>query len=295
MTAAPKNGEQEVLDSLLGVYPGFLKDNLHWEPGPNPPDYIGKTERGERFGLELTEWLHESQTTVSIANQDSKMALLQAIDSEQANRPIPLTRVIVCDRPNVPFRKHDRDEYVRELYRLIADLAPLWEQNEVFGIWNVMDLAFYPTLKRYCECVALYGPPHFVNTPGRLPWNAPGRAWIEFEAVGGVYDPQWSVDALISRIQVKTRKYRGVHRAQNLTHFALLAHFGIRGIIHNTPYKGRNARLEDATIQAHQCLLADRGEFDSAYLYMDFNGGKLVQLFPQIATLKEYSHQPGQH
>lgn len=76
-------------------------------------------------------------------------------------------------------------------------------------------------------------------------------------------------------------------------YFALLAHYGIRGIMHNTPYKGRSMRLEDAAMQAHQCLLADHGAFDSAYLYMNFNGGKLVRLFPEFVTLKEYSHQPG--
>jgi hypothetical protein len=159
----------------------------------------------------------------------------------------------------------------------------------------VRDLSAYPSLARYCHSITLYGPPYNFTLPSGQALYGPGKRWIDFEPVGGAYDPQWAVDALVSRIEDKTAKYQNIHRTQNITHFALLAHYGIRGMMHNTPYKGRSTRLEDAAMQAHQCLLADHGAFDSAYLYMNFNGGKLVMLFPEFVTLKEHSHQPGQH
>jgi hypothetical protein len=186
---------------------------------------------GEKFGLELVEWLSESQTTVSVSNQASRMSILETINSENADCPSPLVRVLICDRLNVPFQKHDRGKYVREIYRLTADYALRWEPDQPIPMWPVRDLSPYPTLARYCHCVTLYGPPYPVTAPSGDALYGLGKRWIDFEVVGGVYDPQWSVDALLSRISSKTRKYRNIHRTQNLDHFALLAHYGIRGLL----------------------------------------------------------------
>lgn len=289
--AAPRTStEQEILDSLLKAYPAFLSEELTWAPGPEPPDFIGTSTRGERFGLELTEWLNEDQTTVSISNEKSRNALLSAIDSEHRERPRPLIRILICDRLNVKFERQDNSEYVREIYQLAEDYAHRLDLNEPFGIWPVQDLAAYPTLKRYCVAVTLYGPPYIDTTPsGDQPYGA-GKRWIDFEPVGGAYDPQWSVNALQSRILTKAGKYAGIHRDHGLQHFALLIHYGIRGLLYNTPYRGRDAGLDNVVVQAHKCLSLDHGAFDSVYLYMAFNDGKLIALFPELRVLKEYAH-----
>jgi hypothetical protein len=295
MAITPKTEEQEVLKSLLGAYPGFLSEKLDWKPGPDPPDFIATSVQRKRYGLELTEWLDESQTTLSVSNEASRMALLKLIDSEHADCPSPLISLQICDRLDVPFQSRDRNKYVREIYQFAADHAPRWESWNPTGSWPVVELDAYPTLAKYCQCITLYGPPRASTTLSGLALYGPSKKWIEFEPIGGAYNPQWSVNALLSRIIAKTAKYGDLHRSQNLSHFALLAHYGIRGIMHNTPYKGSNSTLEDAAMQAHRCLLRDHGAFDSAYLYMNFNGGKLIKLFPEIATLKEFSHQSGEH
>lgn len=287
--------EQAVLDSLLNSYPGFLRQGLSWTPGPDPPDFIATGQSRERFGLEMTEWLNERQTRFSISNQESRLKLLKALDSEHAERPVPIARVIICDRLDVPFRPGHRAAYVREVYQLVDDHAPRWEMNQAIGIWKISDLSEYPTLAEYCLSIGIYGPPRFCNTPSGLDWNPPGVQWIIFEPVGTLYDPKWSADALVSCITAKTRKYSNLHESQRLDQLVLLIHYGIRGIIHNTPYRGRNATLDNSVRQAHGILEGDHGAFDSVYLYMNFNGGKLVRLFPEVTTLLEFSHQPGQH
>ena len=223
------------------------------------------------------------------------MALLRVIDSEHSECPKPLVRVLICDRLDVPFRRQDRNKYVKEIHQLAADYAPRWASGQPIGVWPVRDLTPYPTLARYCVAVTLYGPPYRGITPSGDALYSPGKRWIEFEPVGGAYDPQWSANALQDRILAKTSKYCGIHREVSLRHFALLVHYGIRGMIHNTPYSGRDVRLEDVAMQAHKCLSMDHGEFDSAYLYMNFNGGKLIELFPAFRVLKQYTHQPGEH
>jgi hypothetical protein len=283
--------ERNVLDTLVNAFPLFLGGVLNWHNGPEngPPDFLASTRYEKRFGLEITEWLAKGQTEVSISNQESRFQLLQAIASEQLERPYPLTRVVICDRLDVPFRRNDRDKYVQEIHKLISESAPLWHEKQALGIFKVSDFSKYPTLRRYCICATLYGPPRFCNDP-KFDWTRPGLAWIAFEPVGGVYDPQWAVNALLERIDAKVRKYSGIHKAQDLDHFTLLIHYGLRGLMHNTPYSGKSASLEDAARQAHGHLKTNYGEFDSAYLYMNFNGGKLIKVFPELVTLLEFSH-----
>jgi hypothetical protein len=36
MKATSRAHDQEILDSLLDAYPGFLCENLDWRPGPDP-------------------------------------------------------------------------------------------------------------------------------------------------------------------------------------------------------------------------------------------------------------------
>lgn len=283
--------ERKVLDTLVNAFPRFLGEALNWHDGPQngPPDFLASSCDGKRLGLEVTEWLAKDQTGISISNQESRLHLLQAIASEQSEKPVPLTRVAICDRLDVPFLRNDCDKYVREIYKLISIFAPMWYEKQALGIVNVSDFSGYPTLRRYCVCVTLYGPPRFCNDP-KFDWNRPGLPWIVFEPVGGIYDPQWAVNALLERIDPKARKYCGIHQAQGLDHFTLLIHYGIRGMMHNTPYSGKSARLADAARQAHEHLKTKHGEFDSAYLFMNFNGGKLIKLFPELGTLLEFSH-----
>jgi len=287
----PKSNDKQVLDSLLESYPGFLRDGLSWHPGPDPPDFIATSASGERLGLEMTEWLHKTQTGVSISNQKSRIHLLKLLGSEHRERPNPLTRVIITDRLDVPFRAGDHRAYVDEVYQLVEEHAVQWEQQQALGIYRVQNFARYRTLAKYCISIGLYGPPRFCDDPN-VDWCAPGIPWIAFEPMGALYDPQWAVDALIECIRAKTLKYRDFHRVHSLDEFVLLVHYGIRGIVHNTPFRGRNAKLHDAEVQAHEWLLNEHSEFDSVYLYMNFNGGKLVQLFPEQRTMLEFAHQP---
>jgi len=299
-----KTSDQAVLDSLLEVYPGFLREGLCWVPGPDPPDFIAMSANSEHLGLEMTEWLNE--TRISISNQDLRFKLLTALDSEHSECRTPITRVNICARLDVPFRMQDCASYVREAYQFIHDQIQRWGHNQAFGIWAVVDLSQYPTLAKHCLSISLYGPPRFCNDPGGIDWNPPGSRWIYFEPFGSLYDPQTSAEALLFRIVAKTCKYGSIHHAPNLDRFVLLVHYGIRGIVHNTPYRGRNAKLGDAVKQAHDSLLREHGAFDSVILYMNFNAGKLVQLFsrtlyiarilsPAFATLGRAQHRLEQH
>jgi hypothetical protein len=158
VAASARSEDSRVLQSLLVWYPEFLEKNLHWQPGPEneTPDFIGTSNNGKRFGLELTEWLDKRQTGVSISNQEARFKLLNGINSEGLSCPEPLTQVLICDRLDVPFRKTDLQNYSRELHDLIAYSAPRWKDNQVWGIWNVKDLASYRTLSRYCVCIVFY-------------------------------------------------------------------------------------------------------------------------------------------
>ncbi len=43
--------------------PNFAGEAVSWSPGVDPPDVLCETDKGRKIGVELGEWLHESQTT----------------------------------------------------------------------------------------------------------------------------------------------------------------------------------------------------------------------------------------
>jgi hypothetical protein len=151
MPNASKQEEKKVVDNLSATFPEFLGEVLEWQNGPEngPPDFLATTADGKQFGLEITEWLATDQTNISISNQESRIQLMQALAREKSVRPSPLTRVVICDRLNVPLRRSDCNRYAREMYKLISDFAPLWRENQALGIAKVSDFTAHSTLGRY--------------------------------------------------------------------------------------------------------------------------------------------------
>ena len=109
-----------------------------------------------------------------------------------------------------------------------------------------------------------------------------GAKWVISEAKGGAYDPKWALDALQARIDDKVNKphYPQLKSDQNLSELVLLVHYGVRGIIHNTPFEGVNRKLDEVITEVRARLLQDHGPFDRVFLYLAFNEGRLIQLYP---------------
>lgn len=111
---------------------------------------------------------------------------------------------------------------------------------------------------------------------------AAGGRWVISEERGGAYDPHWATSALISRIEAKTSKpeYASLKSRLKLDELVLLVHYGIRALIHNTPFEGINRTLADVLADVRAALAVDAGPFDRVFLYFAYSGGRLELVYP---------------
>jgi hypothetical protein len=158
-----------------------------------------------------------------------------------------------------------------EFFELITHLDDNWQQllsGYPQPIWT--DFSGHPTVAKYVSGLLFYRSPLIQHT---------GGPWIIFEATGGAYTPHWAAEALLSRIKTKTARYQGVARIYGLAELILVVHYGLKGILHNTPYTGVSFGLDDIVREASFLLRKNHGPFHRVYLYFAFNEGALIQVW----------------
>jgi hypothetical protein len=272
-----KSEEKKLFEIVLDTHPNFL-DYKTWREGPEPPDVILTDRQDRLIGIELTEWLDKEQTTPSIRAQDHEHAWLAALDSEHHPPPKHFTFAQVSFHRGMGFPRFDREKvttFREEFYTLMSYIKDTWQQEMADSrqkMWN--DFSNYPTLGRYIASI------HFVAHSPHPP--QPGSRWVLGHAKGGAYDPKRATAALIERIDDKRAKpnYANLKSDLGLTELVLLVHYGIRGLIHNSPYDGLDWKLEDVLGAACENLRANSGPFDRVFLYFALNDGPLYNLFP---------------
>ena len=99
-------------------------------------------------------------------------------------------------------------------------------------------------------------------------------------ADGGAFDPKVATTALIDAIKYKASKpnYQTLKADLGLAEHVLVVHYGIRGLLHNTPFEGINWKLDDILEKVRAEFQHFHGPFDRGYLYLTYNEGPLYQL-----------------
>ncbi|MGC2283176.1 MAG: hypothetical protein WA603_24400 [Candidatus Acidiferrales bacterium] len=150
-----------------------------------------------------------------------------------------------------------------------------WEREMAMTpqkIWN--DFSDYPILRKHTHLI-------YFHEPAPVPLSQ-GSRWVFSTAEGGAYDPKWATQALIETIQRKKTKpnYTTLKEELKLAEFVLLVHYGIRGLLHNTPFGGATSTLDATLSEARADLAKGSGPFDRVYLYLAYNEGQLFDLYP---------------
>lgn len=271
----PKAGDKALFEALLQNHPNFL--NLEsWTPGPDPPDIFVRDRSNHLLGLELTEWLDEKQTTHSITIQEHEIGWLQAINSSGRPRLNNFSRVTISFRNDVRFNREKVTEFCKEFHQLLKFIDSRWMTeivSEPFCIWR--DFERFPTLQHYVQMI------WFPRLPPRFAESGQGW-WVTGEGKGGAYDPEWTASALIERIKEKIGKagYSDLKSRLGLSELILLLHYGIRGLMHNTPFEGVRLRRDEIVTRAKNVLASGSGPFNRVFLYFAFNQGELLSLYP---------------
>jgi hypothetical protein len=269
------NREERTLFAVfLQTHPDFL-NHANWLEGPDPPDAFLIDKEGRIIGVELTEWLSDEQTTPSIASQERELGWFNVLSSEKHPPPRSFAFVTVSFRADMKAPRGKEDDFVKEFYELMAYVDESWEREMADNpqkLWN--DFSKYPTLGKQVSLV------RFVDQAALRPTE--GNRWILGTPKGGAYDPRQATNVLLERIAEKKRKanYATLKSEYRLAELVLLVHYGIRGLLHNTPLEGLNWKLDDHIREARTNLAEDHGYFDRVFLYLAYNAGPLFTLYP---------------
>jgi hypothetical protein len=174
-----KQPEIAVFDALRHDHPEFGGDVVRWEPGPDPPDFIGTHRDGTKVSIELTEWLDGRQASASIRRTEAKYAFWETLNSTVSARPRIFSVVQVSLREGARLAKRHGGTFRAEFFELITHLDDNWQQllsGYPQPIWT--DFSGHPTVAKYVSGLLFYRSPLIQHT---------GGPWIIFEATGGAY------------------------------------------------------------------------------------------------------------
>lgn len=105
-----------------------------------------------------------------------------------------------------------------------------------------------------------------------------GRHWITFPARGGMYSPDWMVDALVQCVTAKTTKYPA--KPIGVSEFHLLVHYD-KAFIYNSPVLGIRTGYLEAVKAAAAKIGGAVGVFDKVFVYVPIaDGSQAFQLYP---------------
>jgi hypothetical protein len=267
-----KQIEIDLFESLRRDNPTFERDVVKWEPGQDPPDFVGIRENGTKIGVELTEWLDGDQASVSIRRAEAQMTFWMALNTNTPTHPKNCSVVqISLKGDGVRLREKDEKKFRAEFFELIAHLDARWESLRArltMPVWT--DFSGRPTVAKYVAALVFLTHPLGHHSE---------KQWVTFEGSGGAYSPQWAMESLLARIRTKIL-YRGISETYGLSELILIAHRGIKGIMHNTPYEGTDFGLDNIIGEVRTVLGQDARPFGRIYLYFAFNEGRLIQVWP---------------
>jgi hypothetical protein len=265
--------EIDLFKIALDAHPDFL-NTRSWVPGPPnlPPDIIITDTHDRKLGLELTEWLDRDQTKPSISNQENEARWLEVLNAEARPQSKNFDYLQIEFHEPTRYRAQDEPALPKEFRGLISYVDQNWEQEmmEPQRVW--IDFTNYPTLQKHVSLIL------FQNLPREI---EPVR-WVLGTGKGGAYDARRMTGALLERIARKRNKtnYTNLKAQHELAEFVLFVHYGMKGLLHNTPVEGQNWKMRDVIVEARANLAKDHGPFDRVFLYLAYNEGELFHLYP---------------
>lgn len=265
--------EKGIFKDFIATLPNFAGEPVNWSGGANPPDVLCETGKGQRVGVELGEWLHESQTARArtfetlrreIANDAVKQNFADWLKQYGVllyrKQEIYQTKT---GRKYVFPTKADRRKFKSELFDLLGRFKKTAEPTTKQVYLN--DFSQVPTLGKFLTGLTVEKAPR----------------GIRFDK-GGWYSPEDARDALIEAVRGKTakRNYQSLKNEQKLDELYLLVYYN-RALLWNSPYEGINGGIDVAAEQAKEQMTKDHGPFDKVFLFLAFKPGmKVLTLWP---------------
>ena len=289
--------ENEIVRNLA-YFPTFLNGTTFVRGTKDPPDFIGRCVGGQKIGVELTSWLHSSQTRDADGRKKMRKDILRIIDLERFPHPVNFSSVVVMPQWGKRIRESHYQRFRDEFYAAARHTDGVWKAlrerhwrslrpEERFDYEaHQSDLKLYPTLCRYIDSIWF--------TEGIESDQASNEnSWVSIIPDGGIYDPVWSIQALRNVIERKIRHYSNRRMqahldAQDLEKLYLLVFAPAELSSSNTSYQTGGQMmvspvegLTDAAKAAVESLSVLPKVFDGIFLfYPVWNSRWLARIWP---------------
>jgi hypothetical protein len=243
--------------------------------GGDPPDVLCVDTAGNRIGVELVQWVNQSQIAASKKQSALEDSYNKEIHSTSERPPACIGMIFIYTR--IPLAPENAAAFRKELYDFIAQDAagyPEWEdpQGHIFS-----EFTGYACLVEHLEGLQFYSASR--RSPAQL-----GIHWIVFRNHGGAYTTDWMRDALVDNIKRKIDKYGKPGNKlklenQQLAEFYLLAYYD-EAILHNTPYDAPGFGFPEISASLTRELAACRHPFNKVFLYSPLENPPAIQVWP---------------
>lgn len=269
--------EEGIFKAFIATEPNFPGEPVSWSPAADPPDVLCETNKGQRIGVELGEWLHEAQTERARALEILEKEIAKEAVKQNTTQWLDRYGVLLYPKLEVDSSKTDRVHYVfpskadrpkftSELFNLLGKFKKPGQPitRQVY----LNDFSQAPTLGKFLTGTSIYP----VRTP---PLS------IKF-AKGGSYSPEDARAAIAGVLKKKTakRNYKTLKKEQALNELYLLVYYN-RALLWNSPYEGINGGIDIAVEQAKAQMSKDHDPFDKVFLFLAFEPEmKVISLWP---------------
>jgi hypothetical protein len=280
-STAKQRAEAANFEAFRLAHPNFAGRPLvsvQW--GGDPPDVLCLDASGKRIGVELVQWIKESQMPASKSRfkiEDSYRLVIRSCDEQP---PVNVGLVFIYPKDNAILSSRNAAAFRKELYEFVARIDTDWAKNTEWDDpqgYPFTDFTGYPTLAQHIEGLDFYA-------RGRRFNPQVGAEWLTFRAHGGAYTSDWMRDALLDNIKRKPEKYAKPDNKlkleqQRLAEFYLLAYYD-EAVLYNTPYHVPGFGFREIAAIVAQELAANPHPFDKVFLHSPIEKPPTIQVWP---------------
>jgi hypothetical protein len=229
--ACQQEEERLIFETFLGLEPNFAAEPVaNWRLAPSdPPDILCTTGSGRLVGVELSEWLHESEMRGAQERKRFARQISRMIGEPQpANTSPHFDMVILHPKPEVRTSREPLGAFRNALFKLIHDVDRRWLMNPS---WQgpqgcrIRELSSYHPLGQYLLEVHFH--PGQTQHPAGIEWILPALQLDWF-------NERTLVEPLLSLIEGKLTKYCKRPIATPCDDLVLLIFFN-QGALFNSP------------------------------------------------------------
>lgn len=271
LTISKKRQRERALFALfLELAPEFCGERLgKWDQPDDEksfPDIEGTSISGRKIGVELAEWLNEEEMQAAIQKERTEEEFLGAI-GDQGSNPTTYIRSVWLHPKLARISPSDRERLRDELLTCVLECDRRWPSERIWSRGHQLsgdELKPYPLLAKYLDAIKLWSAEHGDRVE---------RRWIGFPVQCGSFGKETMLTPLRETVKDKVKHYGRTKFA----HLALLVIYN-RAWLYNSPAETPLHSFEDAVSELRQMLGDNLGPFDSVFLYIALQPGRVIRV-----------------